>query len=54
MIKIIIASQKSVRSNDRKLANSIIIKGNNFFSNLIPFNENVGTFEIINIEGIIK
>ena len=48
------ANQKSVRSNDRKLANNIMTKGNSFFSNLIPFKENVGTLEIINIDGIIK
>ena len=42
-----------MRSNDRKLANNIIIKGNNFFSNLIPFKEYVGKLEIIKIDGIM-
>ncbi len=48
------ANQKSVRSNDKKLANNIMTKGSSFFSNLIPFKENVGTFEIINIDGMIR
>ena len=48
------ANQKSVRSKDKKLANNIITKGSSFFSNLIPFKENEGTLDIINIDGIIK
>ena len=54
LIRIIIANQKSVNNKDKKLANKIITKGINFFSNLIPFSENVGIFVIINIDGINK
>ena len=50
----IIANQKSVRRSERKLANKIMINGKSFFSNFTPFKENVGTFEIIKIEGIIR
>ena len=32
----------------------IIMKGKNFLSNLTPFIEKVGIFEIISIEGISK
>ena len=39
LIKSIIASQKSVSNKERKLANKIIIRGVNFFSNLIPLRE---------------
>ena len=48
------ASQKSVSNKDKKLASKIIIKGVIFLSNLIPFIEKVGIFEIIKIEGISK
>ena len=48
------ASQKSVSSKDKKLASKIIMKGVIFLSNLIPFIEKVGIFEIIKIEGISK
>ena len=50
----IIANQKSVRRSERKLANKIMINGKSFFSNFTPFKENVGTLEIIKIEGIIR
>ena len=50
----IIANQKSVINNDKKLANKRITRGINFFSNFIPFSENVGILEIINIDGINK
>jgi hypothetical protein len=54
VIKIIMANQKSVSSKDKKLASKIIMKGVTFLSNLIPFIEKVGIFEIIKIEGISK
>ena len=47
-----IANQKSVIRRDKKLANKMIINGISFFSNFIPFSEEVGIFDIINIEGI--
>ena len=50
----IIASQKSVISSDKKLANTNIRNGNTDFFNLKPFIENDGILLIIKIPAITK